>query len=332
MPLPIPPIADLVGKDARLLFKGGRPGLQKRIVELDGRTYVLQRFGRRAAMQAFADTVERLRQSGIPVQDVLARAETLRHGNWVVLSYLPGALIDKAAGKKAFAALGTVMARLNALEGGPYRALFDRKQPKLPHAAYLRRHARTLSPEQRRWIEGSAARLSALPGTQLTHGDLHSKNIILLEDGSVGLIDYEMLAYDLSGIELAGTFMRPFCRRRANRSALLDAYLAACPAPLKEIWRAHAADLLFAAAARMALGREDKVRLTRFRDRIAACRQLLPFGRAAMARQRQAYAELLEATERRRVSYLHISRAVVDLSLAEPGMEPITLLERAEAG
>src|SRR5690606_8731936 len=92
-----------------------------------------------------------------------------------------------------------------------------------------------------------------------THGDLYGANIIVDADHSVGLIDYELLAYDLAGIELAATLLRPFCRNEGRRRALLRAYLASCPAELRQAWKENSRDFIFAAAARLALARQDRV-------------------------------------------------------------------------
>ena len=89
-------------------------------------------------------------------------------------------------------------------------------------------------------------------GERIAHG-------MLVLSYSVGLIDYELLANDLSGIELAATLLRPFCRTERTRRALLRAYLAACPAELRQAWKENSHDFIFAAAARLALARQDRV-------------------------------------------------------------------------
>lgn len=333
----LPRLEDMLGPEAQVLLEGGRPGLQKRIIAINGVKYVLQHFRTKRGAIDFENTIDRLHRAGISVQTICTGTrtwrETLRYGHWLAFAYLPGNILAEDAEDAALAALGATMARLNTLEGTPYRALFDRTHPRLPHASYASRQARVLTPAQNRWIEESFIRLRALPGTQLTHGDLYAKNILKSPDGAISLIDYEMLAYDLSGIELAATLLRPFCRQRRQRQALLTAYLAASPPRLKAIWEEHGADLLFAAAARLALGRKDKLQRTWRRDRIVAFRQALapPSMRETLAQKRAAYARVIHDTEKRYSRYLHVSHRLATVAATDPDIDPISLIERCEA-
>ncbi|MBD9372069.1 phosphotransferase [Rhizobium sp. ARZ01] len=309
--------------------------MQKRIVQFDQQNYVLYRFRRKQTMALFEDTLKRLEKTGVAVQSVCARTSTfgeyLRHGHWIALSYLPGRPFPRKSNRDGLASLGQTMAKLNSVEGPPQRALFERRQPKLPHETYLSREPQ-LTEKQRRWIIESMERLRELPGTQLTHGDLFGKNIIQNDDHSVGLIDYELFAYDISGIELAATLLRPFCRDEKRRRILLRAYLCSCPRQLKEVWEKYGQDLVFAAAARLALARQDRVRHVTRRNRILKIRRLLPYrsGWEAILSQHEANLGLIRFAKRNEAYYLNVARTMVDLCLADPDADPISLLQKCD--
>ncbi|MDR6758948.1 Ser/Thr protein kinase RdoA (MazF antagonist) [Mycoplana sp. BE70] len=309
--------------------------MQKRIVELNQQQYVLYRFRTKRTMEHFEQTIQRLDSAGIAVQSICARTssfgEYLRHGHWIALSYLPGRHLSGKANRDGLVSLGQTMAKLNSLEGPPRRALFERKRPKLPHEAYIAGETQ-LTDKQRTWIRESMDRLRGLPATQLTHGDLFGKNIIQNDDQSVGLIDYELLAYDLSGIELAATLLRPFCRRVQKRRILMRAYLRSCSPQLRQTWNQYGRDLVFAAAARLALARQDRVRHVTRKNRLLRIGQWLPNRsvRDAATRQLEANIAIIRAARRNEAYYLNITRTIIDLALADPDTGPINLLRQCD--
>lgn len=324
-----PSISELLAGDAAVLHTKWRLRLQKRIVELNGRKYVLYRFRSKRTRLRFEDTIRRLEQAGISVQSICAHTATngeyLRHGHWVALSYLPGEPIGKQANRSTLVSLGQSMARLNAIEGPAWTALFGARRPVLPHRTYLARDAQ-LTDAQRRWVRESQARLEGLAGTQLTHGDLFGGNIIRNSDRSVSLIDYELLAHDLAGIELAATLLRPFCRKDKRRRILVSAYLAACPPELEQAWRVHGRDFLFAAAARLALARQDRVRHVTRLDRLLAVRGLFSRADKKSARRHAANLAVIRSAQRNEAYYVGVARALIDLCMADPDMDPLDLL------
>lgn len=330
-----PSISELLAGQADVLHSKWRFNIQKRIVELHQQQYVLYRFRTKRTMEHFEQAIQRLEKAGIAVQSVCARTssfgEYLRHGHWIALSYLPGRPLPTNANRDGLASLGQTMAKLNSLEGPPQRALFERRQPKLPHEAYLARDTR-LTEMQRAWIRESMDRLRGLPATQLTHGDLFGKNIIQNDDQSIGLIDYELLAYDLSGIELAATLLRPFCRKEQKRRILMRAYLNSCSPQLRQTWRRYGLDLVFAAAARLAVARQDRVRHVTRKNRLLKIGQLLPHRsmREAATRQLEANMAIIRAARRNEAYYLNITRTIIDLSLADPHAGPIDLLRQCD--
>ncbi|MFD1326982.1 phosphotransferase enzyme family protein [Mycoplana ramosa] len=330
-----PSISELLAGQADVLHSKWRFNIRKRIVELNQQKYVLYRFRTKRTMEHFEQTIHRLAGAGIAVQSVCARTSSfgqyLRHGHWLALSYLPGRPLPNNPNRDGLISLGQTLAKLYSLEGPPQRALFERRQPKLPHEAYLAAETQ-LSDKHRTWIRESMDRLRRLPATQLTHGDLFGNNIIQNDDQSIGLIDYELLAYDLSGIELAATLLRPFCRRGQKRRILMRAYLTSCSPQLRQVWRQCGRDLVFAAAARLALARQDRVRHVTRKNRLLKIGQLLPHRpvREAATRQLEANVRIIRAAMRNEAYYLNITRTMIDLCLAEPDADPISLLQQCD--
>ena len=332
-----PDLRDLLSKRVRIVHTKRRLSIQKRIVEFQQQTYVLHFFLRKSTKDRFEATVRKLGEAGISAQHVCAgtgsRREALRAGgHWLALSYLPGTPLSRKAHPKALAALGGTLAKLNAIEGAAAGALFERRLPVLPHEAYLSLGGTAHTPEERRWIEDSLARMRRLPANQLTHGDLYGSNIIEQDDHAIGLIDYELMTYDISGIELAATLMRPFCRQGAQRRNLLQGYLAACPVALADIWQHHAPDLVFAAATRLLAARQKRIRHLTTRDRLlAAVSRVAPSSiRKRIKDRRAAIAKNIASAGENETYYLHIARTMVGLCIAEPAIDPVHLLEQCE--
>jgi Ser/Thr protein kinase RdoA (MazF antagonist) len=332
-----PDLRDLLGKRVQILHTKRRLSIQKRIVSFEGQFYVLHFFLRKSTKSRFEKAMQQLQDAGISAQHIVAATTSRRDaltagGHWLALSYLPGAPLSQKAHPQALSALGRTLAKLNAIEGEASGALFERRRPVLPHTGYLARMGASHTPEERHWIEASRARMERLPANQLTHGDLYGSNIIEQDDHAIGLIDYELMTYDVSGIELAATLLRPFCRQTAQRRSLLDSYLAACSPALAAIWRAHSADLLFTAAARLLAAREQRIRHQASRDRLFALgERLLPAGmRKSLKGRRASIAKNLASARTNEVYYRHVIKTMLGLHLAAPTLDPVTLLERCD--
>lgn len=330
-----PSIGELLAGHVDVVHTKWRFSLQKRIVELNGSRYVLYRFRSKTMMRRFEDALALLSAAGVPVQSVCARTSTvggyLRHGHWLALSYLPGHPLGKNPGQRLMTELGKTMAKVNGIAGPQRQSLFSRRRPELPHRAYLEM-ATGLDDRQREWISASLARLERLQGAQLTHGDLFVDNIIVMPDKSIGLIDYELMAYDLSGIELAGTLLRSFCRKNHTRRALLRAYMAACPPKLKAAWTQYCRDFVFAAAARLVLARQERLRHIARKQRFLSLRSALPFGptTAEVARQRKAYQGIIRSAKKNEEYYLHILRTMIDICIKNKGIGAVALLDKCD--
>ena len=332
-----PDLSDLLGKRVRILHTKRRLSIQKRIVVFEQQTYVLHFFVLKSTKDRFEDAVQRLQDAGISAQHVCTGTSSWRDalragGHWLALSFLPGKPLSQKAHPKALASLGRTLAKLNAIEGAATGALFERRRPVLPHEAYLSQLGAMHSPEERRWIEGSLARMQRLPATQLTHGDLYGSNIIEQENHSIGLIDYELMTYDVAGIELAATLMRPFCRQMAQRHSLLEGYLDTCSDELRDIWQTHALDLVFTAAARLLAGRQQRIRHLMIRDRLFALGDAVPLPslRRRLNSRREAIAKNIVSAQANEAYYLNITKAMVGICLAEPAIDPVRLLERCD--
>lgn len=330
-----PSIGELLAGHVDVVHTKWRFSLQKRIVELNGSKYVLYRFRSKKMMHRFEDALALLSGAGVPVQSVCARTSTLgeylRHGHWLALSYLSGHPLGRSPGRRLMAELGKVMAKVNGISGPQSRSLFSRRRPELPHRAYLEM-ATGLDERQREWISASRDRLQRLQGTQLTHGDLFVDNIIVMPDKTIGLIDYELMAYDHSGIELAGTLLRSFCRKNHTRRALVRAYMAACPPRLKTEWKQYCRDFVFAAAARLVLARQDRLRHIARKQRILDLRSALPFGpkTAEVARQRRAFQGIIRSAKKNEEYYLHVLRTMIDICIKNEGIGAVALLDKCD--
>ena len=337
MDSPTPDLRDLLGKRVRVLHTKRRLSIQKRIVVFEQQTYVLHFFLLKSTKDRFEDAVGRLEAAGISAQHVCAGtaswADAIKAGgHWLALSYLPGKPLTQKAHPAALAALGRTLARLNTIEGAATGALFERRRPVLPHEGYLARSGALHSPEERRWIEESLARMRRLPATQLTHGDLYGSNIIEQDEHAIGLIDYELMTYDISGIELAATMMRPFCRQTAQRRSLLDGYLGTCAADLRATWLAHAPDLVFTAATRLLAARRQRIRHLKIRDRLFSVAEVVPLPslRKRLKDRREAIAKNITSAEANEAYYQHIAKTMVGLCLADPVIDPVQLLEQCD--
>ncbi|QRM55320.1 phosphotransferase [Sinorhizobium sp. BG8] len=329
-------IRDLLSPDVRIVHSTRRPYFEKRIVEHNG-TYVLYRFHDREQMELLERTIDRIAGSGARVQAVQGRISTTsgddkRFGNWIALAYLPGEKIGgRSASPASVISLADNLARLHSVEGPAYHALFQSAEPRLPHQDFLKDNG-DLPPEAQRWIEESAARFEIISATQLTHGDLYASNILVGEDQSVALIDYELLAHEPFGIELAIALLRPFCLSEKNRKLLLRTYLRTCPVELRRSWKRHGRDFVFAAAARLALSRTRRFRNLRIQNFIVGAKSRLSPSAKTRSALHETYRKnvaLIESARNREIYFRHIARAVVRLCLERPDIEPLQLIKES---
>jgi len=272
-----PSLADLLSCRSEILHTTRRLHFTKRIIRFNDEKYVLYRFPDRETARIFARVIHDATQAGAALQNIAARPENawqdLRHGRWLAFHYEAGEEIrGKTAAPAIFSALGKTLAILHRQSSQTPRALLH--GPTLDIDEEYAALASAVTAEQRQWLEESRRRLDDPGDYRLTHGDLYMKNIIVTPSGKTLLIDYELFAYAIPGVELAMLLLRHVCRAGSQRRPLLDAYLAHCDEETRRQWGIHWKDYLLAAALRMAAQRARRRRIVGRRlstlERIAA--------------------------------------------------------------
>lgn len=318
-------IATLLSPQARITHHRKRLMMSKSIVEWEGRNYVLHRFRCRATFKRFVKLIEQVSDSGASIQRIAALTATddqqRRHGYCVALDYVPGTLLGGRTTVETLVSFGQNLARLHSVEGPDNEALFAAARPRLPHRAHVRANA-DLSADERTWIEAIHARLQATRANNLTHGDLYAGNIIAGADGRVSLIDYELMAFERAGIELAIALLRSFCRHADDRRLLLETYLAHCSPALAQAWHGTFADFHFAAAARLASQRRSRFwRLTVYNQLLKLRARLARSGRPDLERRIEKNEKLRWSAQRQALHYRRVARALVQIGLARPDLD-----------
>lgn len=324
-------MAELLSPRAEVLHTKWRFNLKKRIVRLNGETFVMYRFRRKAMLERFEKTLLEIAGAGVTIQPARGRtatsAEYASHGYWIALGHVPGVQMGKPT-RGSIVSLASNLARLHSLEGPSRKALFQGKDPQLPHRAYVGAEP-SLTERQKQWVHDSSARLRTADAGQLTHGDLFSGNIIRAPDDTISLIDYELLAYDASGIELASALLRHFCRPEQNRKLLLETYLANCSPALRAAWEKHAHDFIFAAAAKLALSRQQRARNVArkdYFDRLQGRLLPLPAVRAASSRRHEKNVVIIKTAQAHEHYYRHVARTAIDECAAGRATDALSLL------
>ena len=318
-------IATLLSPLARVTHQRKRLMMSKAIVELEGQHYVLHRFRRRATFERFVKLIERISESGASIQRIAAVTATgdqqRRHGYCVALTYVPGTPFGAKSAVTGLKSFAQNLARLHSVEGPDNQALFAAARPTLPHKEYLRANP-DLSADERHWISGSLERLNAIRPNNLTHGDLYAGNIISGADGHVSLIDYELMAFERAGIELAIALLRSFCRDAADRTLLLETYLKHCSSRVAQTWHTHFDDFLFAAAARLALQRKRRFRRLTFYNRVLRLRvRVQRSDNIDLKRRIDKNERLRWNADRQAAHYTRVARALVHFGRNAPDLD-----------
>lgn len=246
-----PTLAQLLSSDAELLHRAKRPYIEKRVVQLDGQGYVLYRVPDKRRMARFEQAIKEAVVAGANLQEVLhGGCVSNSTGHWLIMRFVPGSpLLQRRPAQHSFASLGIALGRLHKQEASAAEPILYKRSEAIPYGDFLARHG--LTREERHWAAQSAERMYRINRFQLAHGDLHAKNIIVDESHQVALIDYELLAFEPAGLELAMVLLRGYCRHPRNRRRLLGSYLSVASPEVCELWRDFAPDLLFAAALRL---------------------------------------------------------------------------------
>jgi len=264
----------LLGQHSLLEHRTSRGWFEKRVVRLHDERYVLYRFPVRSHARRLAWLLETMKARGAALQRYVTHIDDLRSaltrgGFWVASSFAPGRPIIGAGTPQQIEALGRVLGTLHQEENHNHGMLFSLAPGFSSYARVLRQeltgalHSMTSPPPQlHECLTRHSGFLDQARTFQLTHGDLHGKNIIAQDDGIV-LVDYELARFEAAGMELATALLRTFCgetefESRPLRAALLGGYMQTCPPHLREMWEQHAPFFLIAAAARMAGNRRSR--------------------------------------------------------------------------
>ena len=290
----------LLGPAARVERSKWRVSLyQKRVVGVEGERYVLYRFFNPWAASRLLWLLNECEQRAVPLQRPAAWTrspwEALRfRGFWVATDFAPGEPLLGLAPPAILAALGAALARLHGIERErpgslfrihlPWQTWQQRLQAQLARGLAVDAESET-SGVNAQWLAAKGIFLSALERYQLVHGDLYGANVLAAGD-AVSLIDYEAAGFEPAGLELASVLLRDFCGGRVGlRMALLDGYLQNCPSHVRELWQAHCAFYLAAAALRLAYRRDLRARRLTRRRRDGSDARLQALRYAGWARQ-----------------------------------------------
>lgn len=252
-----PSLQDLLSQRATLLHSTRRSYFEKRIVEFTGKQYVLYRLPNLASAQQLVDIIESALAAGANLQQVVAHPvrtfSALRWRSWVALSYIAGEpLHGKHDNPAIFSSLGKNLAILHRQRAQRPGALLHAPPVKPELDAPYK------APSATQWLAESRKRLANLREYRLIHGDLYAGNIIVTPDNNSALIDYELFAYDLPGIELGTLLLRHVCRIESKRQTVLDAYLEYCDPETRHLWNTHWQDFLVAAALHISAQRKRR--------------------------------------------------------------------------
>jgi len=321
----MPTIQQLLSRKARVIHSTRRSYILKRIVEFTGQRHVLYRFQNRDSADRFAETLAAASANGALLQNPVAGPPgwigTLIHGHWLALSFADGDPIRAKSDDPVFKSLGESLAGLHHVSSPQRESLLYMPKLLTPRAE--------LGTAGTAWLAESRARLEAIRDFRLTHGDLFAGNIIVTPDGSVVLIDYELFAFDLAGVELAMVLLRDYCRRGSAAASLLDGYLSRCDDATRQLWREYWRDFLVAGAFRLAAHRERRGRTLARRNRRWA--KWLPLPLPASRRIRNAMAanedEMAQCT-RDAARHLEIAARLVEEIVSGSANDPVTLIAR----
>ena len=335
MPDETPSLEMLLSSRATVLHQTRRPYIEKRVVELDGNGYVLHRFPSRAVLVEFEQTLCKARAEGTALQGVLLSTADIEDapGFWLVLNCLPGELMSRRRfDSKTLESLATNVASLHRVHASQARPLLLRDMDQVPYHDFLDEH--DLSLAERQWVAASAERFYGIDRFQLSHGDLHGRNILVGPDKQAALIDYELLAFEPAGLELATMLLRSYCRSPQHRRVFLKAYVAKSRKADLAFWKAHAADLLLAASLRLTWLRRRRLSILLRRRWLFVVLLRLAVSPARRKRLSEQF-ELIEAqlahAQKGLTTYSALSRYLLRAAMENPGASSHALISTSYA-
>ncbi|NCD22015.1 MAG: aminoglycoside phosphotransferase family protein [Spartobacteria bacterium] len=246
---------DLFGPDALTIHRVRRCLFEKRLVVVHGSKFVLYKFFSPWRTKKLATLLNQAQGMDIrvqrPLDAVLGLGEALHHGGfWLVTAYEHGETRDaKRLNADYAASLGRTLGRLHSIQSPTFGPLFAWRAP----WKTLRRHVeaecgdvvatlgRDDPTEKTRltaWMRSAAVVFDNRRLFNLVHGDVLQKNIILGRDVMEAcLIDYELAAFELAGLELASVRTRFFHGESAKYApAFTAAYFANCDKTITADW------------------------------------------------------------------------------------------------
>lgn len=286
----------LLGSGAEVTHRTRR-GLfcEKRLVCAQGAQHVLYRFAwpqQARLLSSMLGEAERRALGLQPLQGATGSwLEAMRQrGFWVACAYVQGEVWSHSHAQAAhMAALGTTLAGFHALPlplpAGSSSLWLGWSKVRATRQVFRECHEAVasspgMSHEQRQslltWLKGPSASAALARPLQLTHGDLHAKNVIVQPHDGVCLIDYELTKPDHACLELALALIRFTTQAGPTmRSSFLQAYFSQAPQTDRLHWQAHGATLLALGFLRMAWLRRRRMLILRRRGKTA---QALPVG------------------------------------------------------
>jgi len=272
-------LTDLLGAESKLLHQTLRLGFEKRIVQVKASRHVLYRYFFPWQAKHLTELLKAADVRQIPMQklqhctDNWQDALTYR-GYWIVTSYIEGHSWPESEirGEHAIA-LAKALADLHSTESrrsGLATSLLKKSQQRLKaqilsdclHAIKSANHlGRQTQEEITNWLRTEEGFLDKLPRFQLLHGDLTGKNVLITEEETVALIDYELFNYGFAGLEVARSLVGLLGSNRKDlRPFFLKTYLDNCLDEIKTAWEEFGAQLIIFQLLLLAYGRTVRLR------------------------------------------------------------------------
>jgi hypothetical protein len=283
------PLTRLLSPEAQILHRTLRTGFEKRIVGIDDDRKVLYRYYLPWQARKLAELLREANRRHLPLQKLLhhgADWQTLRahKGFWVVTSYLDGQLwAGTMPGEENVVALARGLGGLHSITAdhpGLLTSFCKKSGPRFKagmlsvcktavnFAGHFDSRQNT---EMIDWISKESRIFDELSCYQLLHGDLTAKNVLILRDKNIALIDYELFAYGVAGLELSRAMLGllGFGKQR-HRPVFLGTYLEYCPPEVRTHWLNFGAQLLIYQLLLMAHGRVIRFKILKKRSDISA--------------------------------------------------------------
>jgi len=287
-------LPDLLSSASKILHRTVRWGFEKRIVESNGTRYVLYRFYTPWQARHLSTFLSDATGRNLLLQKMVYSFDDWRtalknRGFWVVTDYIKGkAWAETVICRENATSLAKNLAGLHTIvTGRPGRLTGIKAKSPSGFIGKIRQSCQTAISFSKHqddhhikaivlWMESEGHILDSLPEFQLTHGDLNGNNLIVMRDGEVAFIDYELFTYGISGLELCAALIHLFCGdNRKYLDVFLDTYLKSCSFGLQLSWFKCGAQFLIFQLLIMAHGRIRRFRILKKRGQSVAAESCL---------------------------------------------------------